>query len=80
LELRAVALQAKLDGLDESVGRASFVPRLFLLEMECIRAVRQTELNWVKSVVEDLRSGQLTWSEEWLESIAVELVKAHTES
>jgi hypothetical protein len=32
--------------------------------------VREAELRWVEGVLEALRSGELTWSEEWLRTIA----------
>lgn len=46
------------------------LPRLFLLEEEYIRAVTSTELDWVTSVVEDLRAGRISWSAEWLAAMA----------
>lgn len=32
--------------------------------------VAQAELGWVRSLIDDLRSGRLTWSEEWLRRYA----------
>ena len=29
-----------------------------------------TELEWVRSVADDLRAGQLTWDDEWLRAVA----------
>jgi hypothetical protein len=46
------------------------VPRLFLLEGELVRAQLVVELDWVRTVVTDLKAGTLTWSAEWLEEIA----------
>jgi hypothetical protein len=40
--------------------------RNFLLETEYQRATLEAELEWVRTVVDDLRTGRLTWSEEWL--------------
>jgi DNA-binding PadR family transcriptional regulator len=80
LERRAVALQAELDRIDAQFEAVSFVPRLFLLEMEYLRASHATELKWVRSVVEDLRSGSLTWSKTWLKKITAELVQQHGET
>ena len=48
------------------------VPRLFLLELEYLHAVLNTELTWVQSIVEELVTGQLTWNEEWLRAIAAQ--------
>ena len=73
LERRATALQAELDRIDGQFKAVSFVPRLFLLEMEYLRASHATELKWVRSVVEDLRSGSLTWGKTWLKKVAAEL-------
>jgi DNA-binding PadR family transcriptional regulator len=63
-EARAKAIEAKLGRMDAGLKHAANVPRLFLLEYEYLRAARVTELAWVKSVVEDLRVGRLSWSEE----------------
>jgi len=72
LERRAVALQAELDRLDHQFELTRSVPRLFLLEMEYIRATHATQLQWVQSVVADLKSGDLAWSEAWLREMAAE--------
>jgi DNA-binding PadR family transcriptional regulator len=37
------------------------IGRLVLVEVEYARAMRQAELAWVKSLIEDLRSGALKW-------------------
>ena len=71
LELRAERLAAELADIDAAFADApEGLPRLFLLEEECRRAIVQAELDWVRSVVDDLREGRLTWSEEWLRDIA----------
>jgi DNA-binding PadR family transcriptional regulator len=72
LERRVAALEPELKRLDGILAQTSFLPRLFLLEMELLRASCATELKWVRSVVEDLRSGKLTWSEKWLRKMAKE--------
>ena len=67
LETRADALQAELARIDGQLqGLDGVLPRLFLLETEYLRAVLTAELEWVRAVVDDLRAGRLTWSEEWL--------------
>ena len=63
LERRAEALEARLA---ESDGSDLGLPRLFVIEDEYQRAVTRAELGWVRSVIDDLRSGRLTWSEELL--------------
>jgi hypothetical protein len=72
LEVRVGALERELirmDAINEEAN-AIQVPRLFLLESELVRAQIVAELDWVRSVVADLKSGTLTWSPEWLDEIA----------
>jgi hypothetical protein len=58
-------LSARLAILDAA---AYELPRLFLVEDEYEEAVTRAELEWVRSLIDDLRSGRLLWSEEWLRS------------
>ena len=77
LDRRAHALMAELDRIDAELGRAvGVIPRLFLVEMEYLRAMVETELGWVRSIVDDLDAGRLTWSEKWLHAIAEQLGQA----
>jgi DNA-binding PadR family transcriptional regulator len=74
LELRTKALANELTQIDaELETHLSFLPRLFLLEQQYLRSSLAAELEWVRSVVDDLRSGCLTWSPEWLNEIAAKL-------
>jgi DNA-binding PadR family transcriptional regulator len=73
LEKRATALDAKLaqlaplpSGREEAANQLSNIPRLFLLEQEILRVKLEAELKWVRSLISDLRTGKLTWSEAWL--------------
>src|SRR5918994_2089842 len=68
LETRVAALQDEVARIDSQYGRAAAegLPRLFLLETEYQRATLKAELEWVRTVVNDLRTGRLAWSEEWL--------------
>jgi DNA-binding PadR family transcriptional regulator len=71
LELRAEKLAAELaDTESELAGAPPGLPRLFLLEEEYRSAMLEAELSWVRGVIEDLREGRLTWSEQWLREIA----------
>lgn len=70
LKLRALAIQYEVERIDEQCKLAGAVPRLFLLEMELLRALQVAELTWVLSVVKDLRIGKLTWSKPWLRQVA----------
>ncbi|WP_028204650.1 PadR family transcriptional regulator [Paraburkholderia nodosa] len=72
LETRVAALTRELARMDAlyASAEAMQVPRLFLLEGELMRATLKTELDWVTSVVGDLKAGHLTWSEPWLRELA----------
>lgn len=72
LTLRAQAIEAELDRTAQLLKQAAAVPRLFLLEAEYVRALQTTELAWLKSVIEDLHQGRLSWSEAWLRQIAAQ--------
>lgn len=69
LERRRQDLEAELARLAQGLAAAG-VPRVALLDSEYQRAVAEAELRWVVSVVEDLRAGRLTWSEEQLRAVA----------
>lgn len=45
------------------------IPRLFLLEMEFILAKLQSEIKWVRALLNDLNEGIIYWDEAWLNSI-----------
>jgi DNA-binding PadR family transcriptional regulator len=70
LELRAERLAAALAETEAVLRSQGDLPRLFLLEEEYRRAVLEAELAWVRSVVEDLRAGRLTWDEPWQRAVA----------
>ena len=72
LEQRVQTLIAEMRRIDEQLSHATGIPRLFLVEMEYLRAVMNTELTWVKSIVDDLAAGRLTWTDEWLHGIAAQ--------
>jgi DNA-binding PadR family transcriptional regulator len=63
LEGRITRLKAEIAGLDavlrELIPR---IGRLVLVENEYLRAMRQAELAWVASLVEDIHSGRLAWN------------------
>lgn len=62
LESRAIALEvqnATLDSVVRTVG--DMVGRTSVIEVEYSRAICQAELSWIRSLIEDLRSGRLTW-------------------
>jgi hypothetical protein len=46
---------------------------LFMLELEYKRAVTDAELGWVRSILEELRSGELYWDKAWLREVGKKL-------
>ena len=74
LELRAETLAAQLAETEAELSGNPGLPRLFLLEEEYRRALLQAELGWLRGIVEDLREGRLTWSEQWLREIAARFI------
>lgn len=66
LAQRATAVREQLAALEaELAGDGSRrIPRVTLLESEYLRAVTAAELAWIESVLDDLRTGSLTWSGE----------------
>jgi DNA-binding PadR family transcriptional regulator len=75
LEQRERALADELAETDASVASApAALPRLFLLEEEYRKAVLEAQLAWLRDVIDDLREGRLTWSEQWLREIAAAFI------
>ena len=71
LDLRIIRLEAELAREEaELTGAARIVPRLVLIEEEYLRAMLRTELEWVRALADDLRTGRLTWSEEMVRALA----------
>ena len=68
LEQRAAALRDNLARLERNlaVDSGPMPPRVTLLDGDYLRATTAAELSWVCGVVDELRSGALTWSEEEL--------------
>lgn len=68
LEGRAAGLEGGIAGLEAALRalQSGVLPRLVLLGLECQCALARAELEWVRSVVEELRSGRLTWDQESL--------------
>jgi len=55
LEMGLVSLSAVLQTLTPQIGRVC------LLEAEYARAMRQAELGWVRSLIEEIRAGRIAW-------------------
>lgn len=66
LSTRIDALRQRLEELAPADGP---LPRLFQLEDEYQRTVINAEIDWIRSLVDDLRAGRLTWSREWIQAV-----------
>ena len=69
LQARVLSLRAELAARDEAglvLEQELRLPRIVLLEHEHERVLREAELRWVVSLVDDIRSGRLRWNEEML--------------
>jgi len=68
LEHRAGVLAEYVSDLDRVLSGASqpMPPRVALIETEYIRAMTSAELEWVRAIVDELRSGTLAWTFEEL--------------
>jgi DNA-binding PadR family transcriptional regulator len=53
-------------------GYSGVLPRVTLLEDEYKLAVAKAELDWLDGVLDDLKSGELTWSEESVAVVAMD--------
>ncbi len=67
LQARIVELEGELAGIEARLqGLGQSLHRLLLLELEYVRVLRQGELAWVRTLLQDIREGQLTWDAEAL--------------
>ncbi|MGZ3637529.1 MAG: PadR family transcriptional regulator [Ktedonobacterales bacterium] len=83
LHARAIELEGELAGIDARLQALSqTLHRAVLLELEYIRALRRGELDWIHTLVEDIRDGQLTWDAEALrkQAAAGDVLSGHAES
>jgi DNA-binding PadR family transcriptional regulator len=67
LEGRIVALTAEVAQLDAGLRALQEhvrLPRILLIGVECRRALRQAELDWARSLADELRTGTLAWDRE----------------
>jgi DNA-binding PadR family transcriptional regulator len=75
LELRAQQLSVELAEAQAALsGVPPELPRLFLLEEEYRIALLTAEVAFLSGVIEDLKAGRLTWSEEWLQQVATQFI------
>lgn len=70
LEQREERLATAQAGLDAGLAAGTHLPRVLMLEAEYAHAVATTQLAWVRSTIDDLRAGRLTWSQPELAAMA----------
>jgi DNA-binding PadR family transcriptional regulator len=74
LERRATVLAARLAEIDADLAQYSgTLPRVTLMDDEYERAMVAAELSWLRAVIEDLRTGALTWSYDMFAAVAEQL-------
>ena len=66
LEHREQAIAALHAGLEAGLAATEGLPRVLNLESEYVAATSAAQLAWLRSVIADLRSGRLAWSEQEL--------------
>jgi DNA-binding PadR family transcriptional regulator len=70
LDRRAEALRRQLTAVEGNLASLGDLPRAVTMDDDYVRAMLAAELAWVDSVVADLRSGALAWTEQELEPFA----------
>jgi hypothetical protein len=70
LERREQALAALHAGLEAGLAATAGLPRVLMLESEYVAATSAAQLSWLRSVIADLRSGRLAWSDQELLAMA----------
>jgi DNA-binding PadR family transcriptional regulator len=70
LQQRVDLLTAAQAQLDARLAEYHELPRVSMLEFEYQRAVTTAELHWLRTVIEPLRTGHLSWSREAMQGFA----------
>jgi DNA-binding PadR family transcriptional regulator len=71
LETRLIYRETELARNDAALAAsARYLPRLLLLDNEYLSACLRAEVEWIRSVADDLRAGRMTWSDEQLRALA----------
>lgn len=65
LERRLTALQSEVDAQRSMLEDAANVPRVFLVEAEYALALKEAEVAWVRSLLDELRAGTLGGLDWW---------------
>jgi DNA-binding PadR family transcriptional regulator len=64
LSRRLAQVQARMEQLDSQIEEhPPELPRITLIETEYQRAVTAAEAGWLSSIIDDLKSGRLSWDE-----------------
>jgi DNA-binding PadR family transcriptional regulator len=66
MERREQALAALHADLEAGLAATAGLPRVLTVESEYVAATSAAQLAWLRSVIADLRSGRLAWSEQEL--------------
>jgi len=69
LERRENLLTAMHQGLAAGLESTADMPRVISLEAEYVLATATAQLAWVRAVIDDLRTGRLSWSQEELTAL-----------
>jgi len=69
LARRETLLSAMQQGLEAGLASTAAMPRVISLESEYVLATATAQLTWLRSVIEDLRTGRLSWSEAELKAL-----------
>lgn len=72
LERREANLAVVHQGLEKVMASAADLPRVVMLESEYVLATATAQLCWLRSAIEDLREGSLSWSQGELTQLAEE--------
>jgi len=76
LEGRLLRLESEVAAMRTAMRRLEGVlPRLFNVENEYALALREAELVWMRALVEDLRTGRLTWTHEQIRTEYADLAE-----
>lgn len=72
LTTRIASLVTARNALTESLSAASSMdlPRLFVLDEDYRRAVLDAQVAWLTALLNDVKSGEITWSAEWIREVA----------
>lgn len=69
LARRETLLTAMHQGLAAGLAATAGMPRVISLESEYVLATATAQLTWLRSIIDDLRTGLLSWSEAELKAL-----------